>query len=56
MALLLNPWVISMIVISIMVGNIMALKYTANMTFLPKNHQLDALIKADKNKQHATHK
>lgn len=30
---LLNPWVISIIVVSVVVGNIAALKYTANMKF-----------------------
>ncbi|MDX1302416.1 DUF2897 family protein [Photobacterium sagamiensis] len=30
---LLNPWVISAIVLSVVVSNIMALKYTANMKF-----------------------
>ncbi|MBY5947255.1 DUF2897 family protein [Photobacterium rosenbergii] len=30
---LLNPWVISIIVVSVVVSNIAALKYTANMKF-----------------------
>ena len=30
---LLNPWVISIIVVSVVAGNIAALKYTANMKF-----------------------
>ncbi|WP_413110816.1 DUF2897 family protein [Thaumasiovibrio sp. DFM-14] len=51
MALLLNPWVISIVIISIVIGNIMALKYTANMTLLPKNKPLDQLLSADKQRQ-----
>ncbi|RWX56485.1 DUF2897 family protein [Photobacterium chitinilyticum] len=30
---LLNPWVISIIIVSVIVSNIAALKYTANMKF-----------------------
>lgn len=33
MDLLTNPWVIIAIVLSVVVGNIMALKYTAKMKF-----------------------
>ncbi|MDA0149306.1 DUF2897 family protein [Vibrio sp. LaRot3] len=33
MDLLMNPWVIIIIVVSVIVGNIMVLKYTANMKF-----------------------
>ncbi|UPQ87276.1 DUF2897 family protein [Vibrio sinaloensis] len=33
MELLTNPWVISFIVLSVVIGNIAALKYTANMKF-----------------------
>ena len=33
MELLTNPWVIIVIVLSVIVGNIAALKYTANMKF-----------------------
>ncbi|WP_159064784.1 DUF2897 family protein [Thaumasiovibrio subtropicus] len=55
MALLFNPWVLSIVVISVLVGNIMALKYTANMTVLPKNRELDALLAADKKKYSAKH-
>lgn len=36
MEFLTNPWVISIIVISVVIGNIAALKYTANMKW-PKN-------------------
>ena len=31
--LLTNPWVIIIVVVSVVVGNIAALKYTANMKF-----------------------
>ncbi|NOH78931.1 DUF2897 family protein [Vibrio sp. RE86] len=37
MDLLTNPWVIIFIVLSVVIGNIAALKYTANMKF----NQLD---------------
>lgn len=30
---LLNPWVISIIIVSVIVSNIAAIKYTANMKF-----------------------
>lgn len=30
---LLNPWVISIIIVSVVVSNIVAIKYTANMKF-----------------------
>ncbi len=30
---LLNPWVITAVILSVVVSNIMALKYTANMKF-----------------------
>lgn len=33
MDLLTNPWVIIVIVLSVVIGNIAALKYTANMKF-----------------------
>ncbi|MFW7523900.1 DUF2897 family protein [Vibrio ostreicida] len=33
MELLTNPWVIIVIVLSVVIGNIMALKYTAKMKF-----------------------
>lgn len=33
MELLTNPWVIIFIVLSVIIGNIAALKYTANMKF-----------------------
>ncbi|KMV31314.1 DUF2897 family protein [Photobacterium swingsii] len=34
---LLNPWVITAIILSVVVSNIMALKYTANMKFGDKD-------------------
>lgn len=51
---LTNPWVISLIVISIIVGNIAAIKYTANMKFGPmnkRNRDLDRLTELDKKRQ-----
>ncbi len=33
MELLTNPWVIIFVVLSVIIGNIAALKYTANMKF-----------------------
>nr|WP_192867670.1 DUF2897 family protein [Thaumasiovibrio occultus] len=51
MAFLLNPWVICVLVVGIMVGNLMNLKYTANMTFVPKNKQLDEMIAKDRMSQ-----
>ena len=49
MEILTNPWVICIIVVSVVIGNIAALKYTANMKFgqnkpaqdLDKLNQLD---------------
>lgn len=34
---LFNPWVITAIIISVVVSNIMALKYTANMKFTERD-------------------
>ncbi|MGF1691188.1 DUF2897 family protein [Photobacterium kagoshimensis] len=34
---LLNPWVITAVILSVVVSNIMALKYTANMKFGEKD-------------------
>lgn len=33
MEFLTNPWVISIVIVSVVIGNIAALKYTANMKF-----------------------
>lgn len=43
MDLLTNPWVIIVIVLSVIIGNIAALKYTANMKFerREKKHSAD---------------
>ncbi len=52
---LFNPWVISAIVVSVIVGNIAALKYTANMKFdkpSKTESDLDRLNELDK-KHHA---
>ncbi|HDM8172370.1 TPA: DUF2897 family protein [Vibrio harveyi] len=50
--ILTNPWVIIIIVLSIVVGNIAALKYTAKMKFgqMDKNRKndLDKLNELDK--------
>lgn len=43
MDLLTNPWVIIFIVLSVVIGNIAALKYTANMKF----NQLDKKPRAE---------
>lgn len=51
---LLNPWVISIIVLSVVVGNIAALKYTANMKFgqqSKKQSDLDKLNQLDREHQ-----
>jgi len=46
---LFNPWVISFVVVSVIVGNIAALKYTANMKFgqQQKKSDLDKLNDLD---------
>ncbi|UQA50511.1 DUF2897 family protein [Vibrio sp. ED002] len=50
--LLTNPWVIIIIVLSIVVGNIAALKYTAKMKFgqmdKDRKNDLDKLNELDK--------
>lgn len=57
MEFLTNPWVISIIVVSVVVGNIAALKYTANMKFGPlepskrEKSDLDKLNELDQIKQ-----
>lgn len=56
---LLNPWVISIIILSVIVGNIAALKYTANMKFGQtdkKKSDLDKLNQLDKERQKQTKK
>ncbi len=49
--LLTNPWVIIIVVLSVVVGNIAALKYTANMKFnqmdKSRKNQLDRLNEID---------
>ncbi len=53
MDFLTNPWVISIIIVSVVVGNIAALKYTANMKIgqaKPKS-DLDKLNQLDKVRQ-----
>ncbi|MGD1506191.1 DUF2897 family protein [Vibrio harveyi] len=50
--ILTNPWVIIIIVLSIVVGNIVALKYTAKMKFgqmdKSRKNDLDKLNELDK--------
>ncbi len=55
---LFNPWVISFIVVSIIVGNIAALKYTANMKFgqQKKKSDLDKLNELDRQQHNDEHK
>ncbi len=55
---LFNPWVISFIVVSIIVGNIAALKYTANMKFCQqkKKSDLDKLNELDRQQHNDEHK
>ncbi|MDV7105077.1 DUF2897 family protein [Vibrio sp. TH_r3] len=50
---LLNPWVISIIIVSVVIGNIAALKYTANMKFGQNKEKsdLDKLNELDKQRQ-----
>lgn len=51
MSFLTNPWVIIAIVLAVVIGNIMALKYTANMDMTRKNkatNDLDELNRIDK--------
>ncbi|MFB9134949.1 DUF2897 family protein [Vibrio sp. AK197] len=50
MDFLFNPWVIVIIVVCVVVGNIAALKYTANMTVGQRQRKsdLDKLNELDK--------
>jgi len=50
MEFLTNPWVICIIVVSVVIGNIAALKYTANMKFGQNkpSQDLDKLNQLDK--------
>ncbi|MBW3694396.1 DUF2897 family protein [Vibrio sp. T187] len=56
MEFLTNPWVISIILVSVVIGNIAALKYTANMKFKQvEKHKhksdLDKLTELDKKRR-----
>jgi len=56
MEFLTNPWVISLILVSVVIGNIAALKYTANMKFKQvEKHKhksaLDRLTELDRQKR-----
>ncbi|WP_428771861.1 DUF2897 family protein [Vibrio sp.] len=49
MDFLTNPWVITLIVVSVIIGNIALLKYTANMKFGDSERKaLDRLNELDK--------
>ncbi|PSV48789.1 DUF2897 family protein [Photobacterium indicum] len=55
---LLNPWVITVVILSVVVSNIMALKYTANMKFgdrdkikyLKEKHDKEQALQKEDNK------
>ncbi|ASI88806.1 MULTISPECIES: DUF2897 family protein [Vibrio] len=53
---LFNPWVIIIVVVAVVIGNIAALKHTANMKFnqednvRSRKHELDRLNELDKQK------
>ncbi|ELP1876229.1 DUF2897 family protein [Vibrio vulnificus] len=58
--ILTNPWVISFVVLSVIVGNIAALKYTAKMKIgqvdkLKDKSDLDKLNELDQKKQQSAH-
>ncbi|WP_339386106.1 DUF2897 family protein [Vibrio caribbeanicus] len=55
MDLLTNPWVIIVIVLSVIIGNIMALKYTAKMKFEHKTKKTSS-DKTTEEKQERTDK
>ncbi len=52
--LLTNPWVIIIVVLSVVIGNIAALKYTANMKFNQmdkrRKNELDQLNEIDQHR------
>lgn len=52
MDLLTNPWVIIVIVLSVIIGNIMALKYTAKMKFDHKTKKPISEKKAEEKQEH----
>ena len=53
MEFITNPWVISIVILAVFVGNIAALKYTAKMKFgqMDKKSDLDKLTEMDKDKK-----
>ncbi|MGL0816464.1 DUF2897 family protein [Vibrio vulnificus] len=58
--ILTNPWVISFVVLSVIVGNIAALKYTAKMKIgqvdkLKDKSDLDKLNELDQKKQQSAY-
>ncbi|AQM19067.1 hypothetical protein B9J90_06745 [Vibrio sp. V09_P4A23P171] len=50
MEFITNPWVITIVILAVFIGNIAALKYTANMKFglKGKKSDLDKLNELDK--------
>ncbi len=55
---LFNPWVITIVILSVVIGNIMALKYTAKMKFgqEKKKSDLDKLNELDQQQHQNQHK
>ncbi len=55
---LFNPWVITIVILSVVIGNIMALKYTAKMKFgqEKKKSDLDKLNELDRQQHQDEHK
>lgn len=52
---LLNPWVITIIIVSVVVSNIAAIKYTANMKF-GHHDKTRELLKKQQEVENLTHK
>ncbi|GAB6259827.1 DUF2897 family protein [Photobacterium sp. CCB-ST2H9] len=52
---LLNPWVITIIIVSVVVSNIAAIKYTANMKF-GHHDKTSELLKKQQEVENLTHK
>ncbi|MCG7498436.1 DUF2897 family protein [Vibrio sp. Of7-15] len=58
MEFLTNPWVIIVVVLSVVIGNIAALKYTANMKFgqMDKKRKSDAQSEEEGKPEDSEHK
>lgn len=52
---LLNPWVISIIIVSVVVSNIAAIKYTANMKF-GRHDKTQELLRKQREVENLKHK